>query len=403
MFSTLPDEILVLIVKAIGRDLRDLKNLALACRVLLPAIREELFSTVNVCALQESYMRPYFGRIEQLRIEEPNPSSNDAMKGRFVPHLDPHVLPKLRSIHFGHLCVGFFIWMSTAVYHGMSTLTSVTTLALSGRVCFVNLRHIQTLICSLPNLSALSLQNAEYFPPSMTKVRNMKLPDGYEQWADSVSSEMTVRPKLSNLSVATSVTAVTGDVGAWLASGPSKASLTTLVVTRWSNTPNSVLRHFGANIEHLSIPLKGKGNTMVESPQAWKVLLHLLEHWISAENMHTITVNVHISSLVLARCEGAVPLSSHIDWDVLGLLGNTLNNPQFASLDTVKFEVQWAGEWKVAKEEMRDALAKRIEEILRNLNVTDARRLITSVRGLERVYWRGMCWHRGERQIDVRG
>ncbi|EIW54575.1 uncharacterized protein TRAVEDRAFT_23587 [Trametes versicolor FP-101664 SS1] len=422
MFSMLPDEILVLIVKAVDRDLKDLENLALACRALLPAIREELFTTVNVCALRETYMRPYFGRIEELRIEEPNPSSNDVMKGRLVPYLDLHALPKLKSIHFSNLCVGFFIWMSTDVYCGLSALTSVTTLALSGCVCFVHLRHIQTLICSLPNLSELSLQDAEYFPSSWT--RNLKLPEGFKQLADGVSSEMAVRPKLSNLSVATSITAVTDDVAGWLASGPSKESLTTLVVTRWSNSPSSVLRHFGTNIEHLSIPLKGKGNracysrylgtytnlrtltlwldTMVDSPQAWKVLLHLLEHWISAEHLHTATINVHISSSVLARCESE-PLSSHIDWDVLGLLSNTLNNPKFAVLDTVIFEVQWSGEWEVAKVEMRDgALANRIEETLRN--VTPAgRRLVTSVRGMRRTYGHGMCWHRGERPSDMKG
>lgn len=140
----------------------------------------------------------------------------------------------------------------------------------------------------------------------------------------------------------------------------------------------------------------------MESPHAWKVLLHLLEHWISAEHLHTVTINVHISSSVLARCESE-PLSSHLDWDVLGLLGNALNNPKFAVLDTINFEVQWSGECEVAKVEMRDgALANRIEDTLHN--VTPAgRRLITSVRGLKRTYWRGMCWHRGERPSDVEG
>ncbi|OJT02235.1 hypothetical protein TRAPUB_7262 [Trametes pubescens] len=419
MFTALPDEILVLIIQAVDRDLTDLQNLALACRTLLPVIREELFSIVNVCALQEPCIRPYFNCISKLRIEEPNPVSDDAANGRFVPYLDPHALPRLRSLHFNGLGVWFFVKMPTALYQALSSFTSVTTLALSGSVYFVNFRQIRTLVCSLPNLSELSLREVGYIP------WRGSMPEGYDQWADGLSD--ITGPRLSRLTIAPSST--TDDVASWLAFGPSKDSLTTLVVPPRSNAPHYVLKYFGPSIEHIGIPLNGQGSkpsaytlrrsptemdvlldracysrclktytnlrtlrlfldTVVESPHAWGGVPRLLQYWIPAEHLHAIAIDVLIPYEVLERCDWQ--LDAQLDWDVLHLLNHVLGGPKFAVLDTVEFNVQWIGKWDPG-EEVRDALARRIEETLRK--VAETRTLVTSVRGLQevlpRVRWRG--------------
>lgn len=257
MFTELPDEILVLIVRAVDRDLTDLRNLALTCRALLPVTREELFSEsiVNVCALLEPHIRLYSDHITKLRIEEPSSESNNVANGRFVPYLDPHALPRLTTLHFNGLNTWFFVEMPTSFYQALSSLTSVTTLAL-GSVYFVNFRQIQTLVCSLPNLSELSMRDVGYIPWAGD------MPEGYDQWAEGLS-EITTRPRLSRLTIAPS--SATDDVVPWLASGPSKDSLTTLVVPHRANTPQKVLNHFGPNIEHLDIHLHEYGSKPIRT------------------------------------------------------------------------------------------------------------------------------------------
>ncbi|EIW54572.1 uncharacterized protein TRAVEDRAFT_52266 [Trametes versicolor FP-101664 SS1] len=395
MLMELPNEILVLIIQAVDRDLTDLRNLALTCRALLPVTREELFSEsiVNVCALLEPHIRPYSDHITKLRIEEPNSESNNVANGRFIPYLDPHALPRLTTLYFNGLNAWFFVKMPTSFYQALSSLTSVTTLAL-GSVYFVNFRQIQASVCSLPSLSELSLQDVGYIPWTGD------MPEGYDQWAEGLP-EITTRPRLSRLMIAPS--SATEDVVPWLASGPSKDSLTTLVVPHRANTPQKVLSHFGPNIEHLSIHLHEYGNktyytriikgytnlrtlrlvldALVEAPHAWTLdVLRMLGFWIRAQHLHTIAIDVLIPCDVLERCEWQ--LDAQLDWDKLRLLDGVLAGPKFAVLDTVEFTVQWIGEWD-PEEEMRAALAKRIEETLRK--VAETRRLVTSVRGMKEV------------------
>lgn len=257
-FLDLPLDIIFLIIRMLNHDLETLRNAALVCRALLMAIREELLTAINICALQEPFMRPYLSRVQQLSIAEPSDIWRiSVVDARIVPHLDPHTLSGLRAIRMGNLHEHFLVKIPTSFFTALSALVSVTTLILSKGVYFVSDDQIRLLLGSLPCLSELGLSGILPIPLSYDMWKGRDLSEGYAELEYPFRKKKTSpQPTLSKLTITTSST--TCSVARWLSRGPCKSSLTSLIITARSPAPHAVLKHFGSNVEHLSFPLQGR-------------------------------------------------------------------------------------------------------------------------------------------------
>lgn len=117
----------------------------------------------------------------------------------------------------------------------------------------------------------------------------------------------------------------------------------------------------------------------------WFLLTPFLERGISAEHLHTITIDV--------RIEYPMDLWSAIDWTALDRVNDELDEAKFEGLRKVVFIMQWREglEWKPAEGE-RDLVKQQIEQRLYNL--VDAGKLearVQVVREVVHVHPRWSC------------
>lgn len=110
----------------------------------------------------------------------------------------------------------------------------------------------------------------------------------------------------------------------------------------------------------------------------WYLLAPFLERGISAEHLHTITIDV--------RIEYPMDLWSAIDWTALDRVNDELDEAKFEGLRRLVFILQWREglEWKPAEGE-RDLVRQQIEQRLYNL--VDAGKLEARVQVVGEVVW----------------
>ncbi len=251
MLLTVPPEILIAVIRALDRDTRALRNVALVCRALLPIVREELFAVTSERVLEQPYMHPYFKHIIELVIGgRPILSLRRYLDLHSAYCLQTQPLPKLKAIRFVTAHPRFYATLPLELYTALASFTAVTELILCW-ASFYNLSHAQSLICALPNLSCLSLKEVKFFEGPQT-LQSLFLLD----IINSPCSAASTRPRLTRLSVVPSPrSSASAEIVAWLGMGPSAESLRTLVVPYQSITAHVVLGHFGSTVEHLQMPL----------------------------------------------------------------------------------------------------------------------------------------------------
>lgn len=144
------------------------------------------------------------------------------------------------------------------MYSALANFTSVSELSLSS-VVFLHLRHIQSLVCALPNLSSLSLRRVTYEFISGTAV--------HVQLAKDVDDLAMARPRLSRLSIfQVSFCMASQHVAAWLAHSPTGESLKVLTIPQGAQGPEEILKHLGPSVEHLNVPVQNLAHQQNNTP-----------------------------------------------------------------------------------------------------------------------------------------
>ncbi|KAI0325314.1 hypothetical protein GY45DRAFT_1330454 [Cubamyces sp. BRFM 1775] len=377
MLLTLPSELVVGIVHALDGDVKALRNVALTSRVLLPIAREVLFEVVNLRALNRTCIQPYFSAIKELRIVGTIQGMACALsKPPTSLILYPQAFIKLKALRLIDAGQLFYMRIPLSFLTAVTRLTALTELTLSGAT-FVHLGHVQSLICYLDRLSRLSLRNIEFCQDTITISTYTPLPV-------RIAPVAAVRPSLSHLSIAPlNSTTASAQVAQWLGSGPSRDSLTTLVLPHLSQAPYVVLNCFGPSVEHLCMPLRELDTSAYDgyldgytnlrtltvfmeayntSQGSWYLLPPFLERGIpAAEQLHTITIDVRIGY--------PMSLSSAIDWTALDRLNDVLDDVKFKALQRVVVIMQWreALGWKPDWTE-REAVARSVRARLYSLD-----------------------------------
>ncbi|KAH9889551.1 hypothetical protein C8Q73DRAFT_793750 [Cubamyces lactineus] len=393
MLLTLPSELVMVIVRALGGNVRALRNVALTSRALLPVAREVLFEVVNLRALNRTCIQPYFSAINELRIVGTIHGMACVLsKPPVALILYPHAFPKLKSLCFIDAGQLFYMRMPLSFLTAVTRLTALTELTLSGAT-FVQLGHIQSLICSLVRLSRLSLSNVEFSQDVFTISTYAPLPG-------HIASVAAIRPRLSHLSIApVNSTTASAEVAQWLGRGPSRDSLTTLVVPHLSEAPYVVLNCFGPNVEHLRMPLRELDTSTYDgyldgytnlrtvtvfmedyntSQGPWYLIAPFFERGIpAAERLQTIIIDVRIGY--------PMSLSSAIDWTALDRLNDVLDEDKFKALQRVVVILQWreALGWTPDWAE-RESVAGSIRARLYNLD--EEGKLETRLQTVEEFY-----------------
>ncbi|RDX41731.1 hypothetical protein OH76DRAFT_1411815 [Lentinus brumalis] len=383
----LPQELVYLILRYLQTDLPALRATSLTCRYLLPAARELLFAVVGGEALLQDWMKPYLEHVVEVRFRPVNPRTSSPVPIHEVLwHLRPEILPKLNALTF----LGLQFWNITAILPGsfkaLSQLASVTELTLSG-MSFLNLRHVQSFVCSLPNLAALNLHRITYADPSMARRFSVPLVE---------KLDLRTRPRIRRLAFSPDVTTTaTSEIAEWLARSPTAESLVSLMVPYSARSPQYVLGRFGPSVEHLYLPIRNLDKhdhaydgyferyTRVRSltifmdsynmcQGAWYMLPAFLEHAIGAQCLQKLTIDV--------RVEFVTALNAVIDWAALDRVNDVLEGAKFHALREVEVIVQHKDELPWSPAEDMKQLLERIEDRLYGLS-DEGVRIVTR-------YWR---------------
>ncbi|OJT10329.1 hypothetical protein TRAPUB_13197 [Trametes pubescens] len=290
MLLTLPNELLIEIVGHLARDVEALRSCSLTCRYLLPVVRKQLFVVLNILALEQAYMHPYLPLTRQLHVGPGYES--DILTPRAFPALNPQALPNLTTLSVVGLNFITHTRLHSPMYNALDNFTLVTELSLSS-VVFLHLKHIQSLICALPNISSLSLHLITYEFISSAAV--------HVQLVKDIDDLAMAQPRLSRLSIfQASFCMASRHVAAWLAHSPTGESLKVLTIPHGAQGHEEILSHFGPTVEHLNVPvqnLAGKPpchifewpNLVCILDDRWGVLFRLFKHAIVADHLHTIT------------------------------------------------------------------------------------------------------------------
>ncbi|RPD60956.1 hypothetical protein L226DRAFT_570702 [Lentinus tigrinus ALCF2SS1-7] len=370
---SLPQELVCHVLQYLATDLEALLAASLTCHHLLPAAREHLFAVVSGEMLLQDYMKPYLEYVTEVRFRPVNRRTSSPVPiHEILWHLRPDVLPRLTALSFLGLQFWNLIGMLPGSFKGLSKLTSVTELTLSG-MSFLNLRHIQTFVCSLPNLSALNLHRITYADPSMARRFSVPLVE---------KLDIKTRPRIRRLAFSPDgTTTATSQIAEWLARSPSADSLVSLLVPYSARSPQYVLSRFGPSVEHLSLPIRDVDKYAYDghlerytslhtltifmdsynmSQGSWYILIPFLEHGIGTQHLQKLTIDV--------RVEFVTALNAVIDWAALDRLKDVLECTHFDALREVEVIVQHKEElpWNPA-EEMQQLL-KRVEERLYGLS-----------------------------------
>lgn len=406
MLLTLPNELLIEIVGHLARDVEALRSCGLTCRLLLPVVREELFAVLNILALERAYMHPYLPLNRQLRVGPGYES--DILTPRAFPSLNPQALPNLTALSVIGLNFVTHTRLHSPMYNALENFTSVTELSLSS-VVFLHLKHIQSLVCALPNLSSLSLYRVTYEFISSAAV--------HVQLAKDVDDLAIARPRLSRLSIfQASFCMASRHVAAWLAHSPTGESLNVLTIPHGAQGPEEILRHFGPTVEHLSVPVQNlagkplyhffvlrhlihpclacifdnhlRSYTSLRSLEVsldvsdsthdqWDVLFRLFQHAIVADHLHTITIVIRLEHSLPMRLRNA------LKWDTLALVKGELTSTKFKALRTVEIVVLWAEDWSRSLEPEVESLLRKIRRHFSRLSAQKT--LVTKHRVLQEV------------------
>ncbi|KAI0640506.1 hypothetical protein C8Q79DRAFT_921686 [Trametes meyenii] len=401
MLSKVPTEILIKIIRALDRDVPTLKNAALVCRGLLPVVHEELFTAVNMHVLDGRRESPHHGLFKELFLRgDPRDTVTPITTGyRFCQAAaQPDHFPKLKYLHLVDLPVLFYQYLRPKFFHALASSVSITGLAIANSV-FIDLRHVQSFVCALPNLRRLAICNVAYVYYHNTPTSMPAFNDAH--FNRHLSSVAPLRPRLSQLIMSPSRTSTRApaEIAQWLGLGPSAGSVTTLTVPYLSRGPHIVLRHFGPEVEVLSMPLRDleSGNVDHEylsrytklrsltvfldsydtSEGQWYLLAPFLERGIpGGEALRTVTIEVRIRT--------PLELYSAIDWAVLQRVNDALDESKFDALEKVVFAVQWKDtpNCKDASEVVHE-VKRQIAQSLYDL--VDSGKLETRVHAVEKV------------------
>ncbi|KAI0672603.1 hypothetical protein C8Q78DRAFT_971659 [Trametes maxima] len=362
MLSTLPTEILVEIVRAMDRDIPTLKSVSLVCRALLPVVHEELFTAVNMHIL-DSRHSPHHSLFQEIFLRgDPQDTVTSITTGyRFCQAAaEPGHFPKLKELHLVDLPILFYQHLRPKFFHALASSLSITGLTITNSV-FIDLPHVQSFICALPNLMRLALCNA-VFVSSVYHKAPASMPSFNEvEFNRDISSIALARPRLSRLTISPTVnwpsTDACPEIAQWLGLGPSADSLTTLIIPHLSRNPHVVLRRFGPTVEILSMPLRdleyssnfddnyfGRYTNLHsltisllsddEFQGPWYLLAPFLERGIpGGEALRTIVIDVRIKS--------QLQIHAAIDWSVLDRVNDALDGDKFSAVEKVVFAVRW--------------------------------------------------------------
>ncbi|KAI0640364.1 hypothetical protein C8Q79DRAFT_921807 [Trametes meyenii] len=309
----------------------------------------------------------------------------------------PDHFPKLKYLHLINLPVLFYQYLRPKFFHALASSLSITGLTIANSV-FIDLWHVQSFICALPNLRRLAICNVAYVyyhdtPTSMPVFNDI-------HFNRHLSSIAPLHPRLSQLIMSPSRTSTraSAEITQWLGLGPSTGSITTLTVPYLSRGPRIVLRHFGPEVEVLSIPLRDlESNVDREylsrytklrsliifldpydtSEGQWYLLAPFLERGIpGGEALRTVTIEVRIRT--------PLELSSAIDWAMLQRVNDALDESKFDALEKVVFTVHWKDtpNCKAASEVVHE-VKRQIAQSLYDL--VDSGKLETRVHAVEKV------------------
>ncbi|KAI0629091.1 hypothetical protein C8Q77DRAFT_334867 [Trametes polyzona] len=392
MLVKLPIEIVILVVHRLYNDVEALRNTSLVCRDLLPFVREELFRVMSAYALKEEYMHSYYPLVHEMQLVEPIPPKRGSQvddspnPDRFVQYLRSGILPNLQAVNFIDISPWFHIGVHLTFFANLSLLTSVTTLTLSC-LFLKDLQQAQMLICSFSSLTSLSLKMVRFSGSAFVF-------PSYVRTDYTLIELATTRPRLTRLAVMPEFLPGDGTSAIldWLVNGPSRRSLTTLLVPYETESPGAVLKRIGPsiNIEHLSVPLKALGKSAdgaplarytnlllltlflgsaVEDSEGWRELAPLLEHGVaSSSRLRSLRISVRLDTIDDAA----------VDWGAIAALNNTLSaEHEFGALERVEVLVQW-------KERERRSLAGEALDLESNIikcmnKLAAARKLIVYV------------------------
>ena len=251
--QTLPQELVYHVLEYLTTDLQALCATSLTCRHLLPVARELLFAVVSGEALLQDYMKSYREFMVEVQFRPVNSRLSAPVPiHEILWHLRPDVLPRLRALTFLGLQFWNLVGMLPGSFKTLSKLESVTELTLSG-MSFLSLRHIQTFVCSLPNLSALNLHRITYAEPSMARRFSVPLVD---------KLDLKRRPRIQRIAFSPDgTTNATSEIAEWLARSPTANSLVSLLVPYSARSPQYVLSRFGPSVEHLALPIRHVDST----------------------------------------------------------------------------------------------------------------------------------------------
>ncbi|KAI8974025.1 hypothetical protein BD414DRAFT_539941 [Trametes punicea] len=371
--TSLPNELLIAILRAVDRDLQTLRNVALASRDLLPVAREQLFRIINIRALEQLYMLPYFGYVEHI-VE--SRLGQLVLENLFTTrYFQPDLLPRLQGIHFIGSKMVCYTKDPSLLVSLSERFTSISELSLL-RVVLPCLSDLQYLICSLPGLSQLSLKQVDVLE-NLTDLHPRPFPEGL-----SGALSATIEPQLSRLIIGPSrYVSGLADLAAWLGRGPSASSITSLVLSRHSQLPRAVLGHFGPSVRQLSLPLQALNSGVYDgylsqytslrglsvsldaynaSPGPWYLLAPFLDRGIPANHLRTITIDVYV--------EYPMQLSSAIRWQALDQVNEVLEEVKFEALTSVIVAICWRESlrWQPDPEE-KETVARNVESRLYDL------------------------------------
>ncbi|KAI0350956.1 hypothetical protein OH77DRAFT_987023 [Trametes cingulata] len=159
-----------------------------------------------------------------------------------APHLSPEKTPRLRALMVRGMSSEGTTFLNTLgdTLKGFASLTTLSLLC----TCHRSMRDVQQLVCALPRLTHLYLDTVSWFSPA------------YDGCGDS-SEGPAEGPALKYLRVSAVYPACMLPFLAWLSRTPTARSLWSLEIPSEARMGPEVLKHFGASVRHLYVPLRG--------------------------------------------------------------------------------------------------------------------------------------------------
>ncbi|KAI0370962.1 hypothetical protein BV20DRAFT_943033 [Pilatotrama ljubarskyi] len=248
----LPFELLAHIVSYLDHDHAALRNLCLASHALHAVSYPLLFAARDFRTLDRPYLQPFLPFLSELRISWKRDMHPDrevqVLTKHLAPHLSPHRTPRLRALAIRGISSDGMAYLNT-LGGALKAFTALTTLSLQ---CTYHrdLSSVQTLLCALPHLAHLYLDTVSWVSPGSYES---------DRCADPASSaaEPLAGPALKSLRLSLVYPSCMLPLVAWLARTPTARSLQTLHVPAQARMGPDVLRHFGASVRGLCVPLRG--------------------------------------------------------------------------------------------------------------------------------------------------